>query len=104
MPGGPVHEALSNARSPHYSALVTDERAARLDDPSTDPFEVAEAAAAVVRERTGVVSHDVALVLGSGWADAGALARGSSSPRSTRVTYRGSRPPACLARVGSSAL
>lgn len=71
MPGGPVHEALSNARPPHYSALVTDERATRLDDPSTDPFEVAEAAAAVVRERTGVVSHHLALVLGSGWVDAG---------------------------------
>ncbi|MGB8382190.1 MAG: purine-nucleoside phosphorylase [Dermatophilaceae bacterium] len=50
---------------------MTDERAARLDDPSTDPFEVAEAAAAVVRERTGADRHDVALVLGSGWADAG---------------------------------
>lgn len=38
-----------------------------LADPATDPFAVADAAAAVIRERTGVESHDVALVLGSGW-------------------------------------
>jgi purine-nucleoside phosphorylase len=38
-----------------------------LADPSTDPFEVARAAADVIRERTGVEKHDVALVLGSGW-------------------------------------
>ncbi len=38
-----------------------------LADPSTDPFAVADAAAAVIAERTGVERHDVALVLGSGW-------------------------------------
>ena len=38
-----------------------------LRDPSTDPFDVAADAAAVIAERTGVDSHDVALVLGSGW-------------------------------------
>ena len=38
-----------------------------LADPSTDPFAVADAAAAVIAERTGVPRHDVALVLGSGW-------------------------------------
>jgi purine-nucleoside phosphorylase len=47
---------------------VTDTAAAHdLSDPATDPFAVAEAAAAVIRERTGVERHDVALVLGSGW-------------------------------------
>lgn len=40
-----------------------------LDDPATDPFEVAKAAAAVIAERTGVPRHDVALVLGSGWGE-----------------------------------
>lgn len=44
-----------------------------LADPGTDPFSVAEAAAAVIRERTGVESHDVALVLGSGWGQTGDL-------------------------------
>jgi purine-nucleoside phosphorylase len=38
-----------------------------LSDPATDPFEVARAAAAVIAERTGAATHDVALVLGSGW-------------------------------------
>jgi purine-nucleoside phosphorylase len=38
-----------------------------LNDPGTDPFDVAKAAATVVAERTGAITHDVALVLGSGW-------------------------------------
>jgi len=47
---------------------VTDTAAALdLSDPATDPYAVADAAAAVIRERTGGASHDVALVLGSGW-------------------------------------
>ena len=37
-----------------------------LNDPSTDPFDVARAAATVIAERTGAPTHDVALVLGSG--------------------------------------
>jgi purine-nucleoside phosphorylase len=44
-----------------------------LSDPSTDPFAVARAAAAVIAERTGAERHDVALVLGSGWKQAGDL-------------------------------
>lgn len=38
-----------------------------LNDPDTDPFDVARAAASVIAERTGSPTHDVALVLGSGW-------------------------------------
>ncbi|OLT17225.1 purine-nucleoside phosphorylase [Serinicoccus sp. CUA-874] len=38
-----------------------------LEDPATDPLEVAQAAADVIAERTGVPQHDIALVLGSGW-------------------------------------
>ncbi|MCI9889584.1 purine-nucleoside phosphorylase [Micrococcales bacterium 31B] len=41
-----------------------------LDDPSNDPFEVAQQAAAVIAEKTGVAHHDIALVLGSGWGGA----------------------------------
>ncbi|CAN7347537.1 purine-nucleoside phosphorylase [Knoellia sp. LjRoot47] len=56
---------------------MTDNAAAQppldLADPATDPFAVAEAAAAVIRERTSVESHDVALVLGSGWGQTGDL-------------------------------
>jgi purine-nucleoside phosphorylase len=44
-----------------------------LDDPLTDPFEVARAAADRLAELTGADRHDVALVLGSGWAPAGEL-------------------------------
>lgn len=40
-----------------------------LNDPATDPFAVAEQAAAVIAERTGAPRHDVALVLGSGWGE-----------------------------------
>ncbi len=57
-----------------YAARVTDNPTVPpLDDLDTDPFEVARAAADVIRERTGVQRHDVALVLGSGWAQAGDL-------------------------------
>lgn len=38
----------------------------------TDPGAVAQQAAAEIRERTGVDSHDVAVILGSGWAPAAA--------------------------------
>jgi purine-nucleoside phosphorylase len=44
-----------------------------LNDPLTDPFVVADAAARVIAERTGVERHDVALVLGSGWGGAADL-------------------------------
>ena len=46
---------------------------AALDDPTVDPRTVAAAAAARIAELTGVERHDVALVLGSGWAPAGDL-------------------------------
>jgi len=44
-----------------------------LDDPTTDPFDVARAAAAHIAEATGVPGHDLALVLGSGWGGAAEL-------------------------------
>lgn len=50
-----------------------DPAALDLDDPATDPMDVARAAAAVIAERTGAPRHDVALVLGSGWGQAGDL-------------------------------
>ena len=36
----------------------------------SNPFDVADQAAAVLAERTGIARHDVAVVLGSGWAAA----------------------------------
>ncbi len=44
-----------------------------LADPATDPALVARAAATVFAERSGAPRHDVALVLGSGWAPAADL-------------------------------
>jgi purine-nucleoside phosphorylase len=44
-----------------------------LDDPTTDPAEVARAAAADIARLTGVERHDVALTLGSGWGPAADL-------------------------------
>jgi len=44
-----------------------------LDDPATDPRAVAASAAARIAQLTGTARHDVALVLGSGWAPAGDL-------------------------------
>ena len=40
-------------------------------DPVLAPFDAAEASAAVLARRTAVARHDVALVLGSGWREAG---------------------------------
>jgi purine-nucleoside phosphorylase len=44
-----------------------------LRDPCVDPFQVATAAAEVIAQRSGTSRHDVALVLGSGWAQTGDL-------------------------------
>lgn len=52
---------------------MTETSAFDLADPSTDPFEVARAAAAVISDRTGGAPHRVALVLGSGWGETGDL-------------------------------
>ena len=40
-----------------------------LDAPGADPFEVAARAAEVIAEKTGAPTHDIALVLGSGWGE-----------------------------------
>jgi purine-nucleoside phosphorylase len=65
---GAGRERLSRASLRGVPLAVPD-----LDDPRTDPLDVARAAATRLAERTGVARHDVALVLGSGWAAAGEL-------------------------------
>jgi purine-nucleoside phosphorylase len=57
-----MYSDVTRGRTP--SAIVSE-----VTD-SDDPFQAAAAAAAVIADRTGVDQHDVALVLGSGWADA----------------------------------
>lgn len=44
-----------------------------LDDPATDPFDIAREAAAQLAAATGVQHHDIALTLGSGWGRAADL-------------------------------
>ena len=44
-----------------------------LDDPNTDPFEVAATAAADIARLSGVATHDIAVTLGSGWGKAADL-------------------------------
>ncbi|MGY4645514.1 purine-nucleoside phosphorylase [Cellulomonas sp. URHB0016] len=48
-------------------------RGPELDDPRTDPTDVATHAAMHLAEATGVARHDIALVLGSGWGGAAEL-------------------------------
>jgi purine-nucleoside phosphorylase len=50
-----------------------DQHPGDLDDPATDPFGVARAAARHLAAVTGVERHDIALVLGSGWGGAAEL-------------------------------
>ena len=44
-----------------------------MSDTTTDPYALARDAADALRERTGVETHDVALVMGSGWVPAADL-------------------------------
>lgn len=71
----------------------------RLDDPGTDPAVVARAAAGVIAERTGTERHDVALVLGSGWA-AGADLLGPVRAEVPATDVPGFAAPAVAGHVG----
>lgn len=53
--------------------MTTTQSPDALDDPRTDPFDVAQEAAQYIAETSGVDRHDVALVLGSGWGAAADL-------------------------------
>lgn len=44
-----------------------------LNAPGVDPFEFASQAANIIREKSGIENHDIALTLGSGWAKAADL-------------------------------
>lgn len=56
------------------------------NDPPTEPFALAQLAAEALAQRTGVASHDVFVVLGSGWGEAAdALGMPSSSFSSSEL-------------------
>ena len=71
-----------------------------LDDPATDPFEVAATAAAEIAEKTGVDRHDIALTLGSGWAKAADLI-GETTATIPATEVTGFSKPALEGHVGS---
>ena len=71
-----------------------------LDDPTTDPFEVARAAAGYIARATGVPTHDVALVLGSGWGGAAELL-GETVAELPSHEVPGFSAPAVVGHVGT---
>jgi len=72
----------------------------RLDDPATDPKAVAAAAAARLAELTGIARHDVAVVLGSGWAPAADLF-GRTLAKLATTDLPGFAAPAVAGHVGT---
>ena len=65
----------------------------------TDPFELAATAAARLAELTGRDTHDVALVLGSGWS-AATDSLGTDAVRIDATQVPGFRPPAVVGHAG----
>lgn len=66
----------------------------------TDPFEAAKAAADYIAAETGIESHDVALVLGSGWGAAADLI-GETTATLTASEVPGFHAPAVEGHVGT---
>ncbi len=65
----------------------------------TDPDRLARQAAQTIAERTGVGDHDVAVVLGSGWAPAVA-ALGPAATTLPMADVPGFTPPAAVGHIG----
>lgn len=70
-----------------------------VTDPTVDAEAAAAAAAALIGERTGVAAHDVAVVLGSGWAPA-AETLGSASTTIPMAELPGFTPPSAAGHAG----
>jgi purine-nucleoside phosphorylase len=70
------------------------------DFQTTDPFAAARAAADHIAGETGVDSHDIALVLGSGWAEAADLI-GETTATMPADTVPGFHAPAVEGHVGT---
>lgn len=71
-----------------------------ISAPSPDPYQLARDAAAAIAEASGVASHDIALVLGSGWAGAADLL-GETVWQADATTIPGFRAPAVAGHVGT---
>ena len=71
-----------------------------MTETPSDPYLLARDAAAAIAEASGVASHDLALVLGSGWAGAADLL-GETVWQADATTIPGFRPPAVAGHVGT---
>ena len=70
-----------------------------MTDAPPDPDELARRAAQAIAERTGIDEHDVAIVLGSGWA-AAVAALGSPTATLPQAELPGFTPPTALGHTG----
>ena len=82
------------------SAAHSSDHSNPLDDPAADPFEIAAQAAAQLAEATGVEKHDIALTLGSGWAQAADLI-GETTATIPATDIIGFSKPALVGHVGT---
>lgn len=71
-----------------------------LNAPGTDPFEMAAEAAEVIRQKSGIETHDIALTLGSGWAKAADLI-GETVSEIPAHEVPGFSKPAVVGHVGT---
>ena len=71
-----------------------------MTESPSDPAELARRAAQIIGERTGVVEHDVAIVLGSGWSPAVA-ALGSANVVLPQAELPGFAPPSAVGHPAS---
>ena len=79
---------------------MSDSTGNALDDPATDPFEIAGAAADDIARLTGVERHDIALTLGSGWGKAADLI-GETTVTIPATEVTGFSKPALEGHVGT---
>jgi purine-nucleoside phosphorylase len=71
-----------------------------LDEPGSDPFEIARIAAGEIAAATGVERHDIALTLGSGWGKAADLI-GETTHTVPAAEITGFSAPALEGHVGT---
>jgi purine-nucleoside phosphorylase len=87
------------AAGPLGSAVMEPQTVDSAGRPLADPATVAKDAAAALAERTGVASHDVAIVLGSGWVPA-IDALGTPTAEITVTELPGFLPPTVEGHAG----